>query len=113
MPATSGQACSWSDLFEGLETASGQAEQFRGTREVPISGAWLKVAQVGRQRRQASLDVLAVAIPVDQRVHGEGVAQIVNVGTHRRLGSDTSGVGELPKRNQDVGVKEAGTDDRN
>lgn len=90
-------SCSWSDLLEDLEMASCQTEQLWGAREVPIGGAWLTVAQVGRERRQARLDVLAVAIPVDQRMNGEGVAQIVNVGVDRRLGSDASGVGELPK----------------
>src|SRR6266851_1924562 len=112
MPATSGRACSWSDLLEGLDSASCEAEQLRGAREVPVGGAWLHVAQVGRQRRQAGLNVFAVVIPVDQRVNGEGVAQIVNMGADRRLSSDASGGSELPKRDQDVGVEEAGADER-
>src|SRR6266852_6591086 len=70
------------------------------------------MAQVGRQRGQARLDVLAVVVPVDQRVNGEGVAQIVDVRADRRLSSDASGVSELPKRDQDIRVKEAGADDR-
>src|SRR6266566_9043303 len=112
MPATAGPGCSWSDLLEGLETASCQAEQLRGGREVPVGGAWLHVAKVGRQRRQAGLDVFAVAIPVDQRVNSERVAQIVNVRADRRLSSDASGLGELPKRDQNIRVEEAGADDR-
>src|SRR5712692_5836931 len=112
MPATLGRACSWSDLLESRETASGQTEQLRGAREVPVGGAWLTVTQVSRQRRQARLDVLTVAVPIDQGVNGEGVAQIVNVGIDRRLSSDAGGVDELPKRDQDVGVEEAGADDR-
>src|SRR5258708_4096961 len=111
MPATSGRACSWSDLLEGLESASCQAEQLRGAREVPVGGAWLHVAQVGRQRRQAGLNVFGVAIPVDQHVNRERVAQIVNVRADRRLSSDARGVDELPKRDQNVGVEEAGADD--
>src|SRR6266566_1176393 len=112
MPATSGPGCSWSDLLEGLETASCQAEQLRGGREVPVGGAWLHVAKVGRQRREAGLNVFAVAIPVDQRVNGERVAQIVNVRADRRLSSNTGGVDELPKGDQDVGVQEAGANER-
>src|SRR5207253_9103063 len=99
-------ACSWSDLLEGLETASGQTQQLRGAREIPVSGAWLHMAQVGRQRGQTGLNILAVAVPVDQRVHRERVAQIVNVSADRRLSPDASGVGELPKRDQNIRVEE-------
>src|SRR5258708_994415 len=112
MPATSGPASSWSDLLESLKTTSCQAEQLRGAREVPVGGAWLNVAQVGRQRRQARLNVFAVAIPVDEGVHRERVAQIVDVRNDGRLRSDASGGGELPKRDQDVLIEEAGADDR-
>ena len=72
----------------------------------------LTVTQASGQRRQTRLDVLTVAVPVDQGMNGEGVAQIVNVGTNRRLSSDAGGVDELPKRNQNIRVEEAGADDR-
>src|ERR1700730_12660373 len=112
MPATSGRACSWSGLLEGLETANCQAEQLWGDREIPVGGTWLHVAQVGRQRRQAGLNAFAVAIPVEQRVHRERVAQIVNVSADRRLSPDASYVSELPKRDQNIRVQEASADDR-
>src|SRR6266487_2896590 len=112
MPATWGPAYSWSDLLECLETASCQGEQLWGAREVPVGGPRLHVTQVGRQRRQAGLNVFAVAIPVDQRVNSERVAQIVNVRADRRLSSDASGLGELQKRDQNIRVEEAGADDR-
>ncbi len=61
---------------EGGELAGSESEQLGGGGQIPVGGSRVAVTEIGRQRRETGLDVLAVAIPADQRVHGERVAQI-------------------------------------
>jgi hypothetical protein len=54
------------------------------------------VTEPGRQQRQAHLNVLAVAVPVDHRGHREGVPQVMQPGWPAAgLGGQTGGGDDL------------------
>jgi hypothetical protein len=50
--------------------------EFRAGREIPIGVAHIGVAEVGGEHRELLFDVLAVAIPVEQRLDREAMTII-------------------------------------
>jgi len=49
------------------------AEQLRRGAQIDLGGADAHMSQVGSERRQAGIDVLAVAVPGEQAIDGKGV----------------------------------------
>ena len=90
----------------GVLAGGGQREQFRGGRQIPVGGGWFAVPEVGRQRRDLGLHVLAGAIPAEQGADREGVAQVVQPGPVGRIGSDAGVVDEPPERLADHGIEQ-------
>ena len=41
----------------------------------------MRMAKIGREFRQASLDIDAIAIPAEERVHGHSMAEIMQAWT--------------------------------
>src|SRR4029450_6592862 len=60
-----------------LEPIRGQGEQNWCRGEIPIGCGGIDVAEIGRQPRQARLDIDSGTVPVMQGLEGEGVAQVV------------------------------------
>ena len=76
--------------------AGGGAGQQLGDRgQVPVGRARFAVAEVGRQRRDLGLHVLTGPVPAQQGPDGEGVAEVVQPGPPRRVGSDAAGVDDV------------------
>ena len=71
-------------LAAGVEPVDGLGEQLRRGLEIPVGVRRGDVAQIGGQQRQPGGDVAAVAIPVQQGVHREGVPQIMRAGPATR-----------------------------
>src|SRR3989442_5220154 len=59
------------------DTAARELQQLRYGRDVPVGVLHLDVAEVGRELRQLPLDVRPAAVPVEEGLGGEPVAQIV------------------------------------
>jgi hypothetical protein len=59
------------------EALAGRAQEFGRHLEVTLGRSEIEVAKVSGELRQQSLDVMALAIPCDDTVHGRGVAQIM------------------------------------
>ncbi len=64
----------------GLEADGCEGKQLGGRRQVPVGVGRVDVAEVGRQRREAGLDVDAVPVPADQGRYGEAVPEVVRPG---------------------------------
>ena len=62
-----------------LESLLGQAHEFRAGAEVPVGVANFGMAQIGRQHRQPSLDVLSVPIPLPEGLQCKSMPKIVQV----------------------------------
>lgn len=60
-----------------IETLRGFREQVGSHGQVGLSPRNVDVTQIGRQQRKAGLDIGSLAIPGDESVDGEGMAQIV------------------------------------
>src|SRR5215203_3600043 len=60
-----------------LKAFRGEAEQLRGRRQVPIRGGGVDVSEVGGQQWKLGGDIVAVAIPAQERVDREGVTQVM------------------------------------
>ena len=72
-----GESRSWPGAL-GVEPGGSQREQLRRGREVPVGGYQVLVPEDSGQARQAGLHIVAVAVPLDQRSHGEAVAVMRN-----------------------------------
>jgi hypothetical protein len=51
-------------------------QQLRGGAEIPVGVGDMHMSEIGGELRQVSLDIHTAAIPSEQRVGGEPVAQI-------------------------------------
>ncbi len=83
--------------------SAASSEQLGRGLQVPISGAGIDVAEIGRQCRHARCDVPAVAIPTQAGGDAEGVAEVVNPGPAWCRGADAAlveqaGEGGLERR---------------
>jgi hypothetical protein len=58
----------------GLESAASLFEEFGDHREIALGTRDACVSEVGRQMRQAPLDVDPFAVPRQEPMHGKGVA---------------------------------------
>ena len=70
----------WWASLPCVEAVRGVGEQFGHCVQIPVGGGGIDMTEPGRQQWQARLNVLAVAVPVDHRGHGEGVPQIMEPG---------------------------------
>ena len=89
-----------------LAAGSGQGEQFRGRRQVPVGAGRLAVTQIGRQRRDLRLDVFPGAIPAQQGPDGKGVSELVDSWPVRSVEADAGG-STRPERRADDSVDQA------
>ena len=62
-------------------------EQLRRRRQIPIGVGDVAVTKIGRQLWQVPFDIDAVAIPAQQRRHGQTMAKIVQAGTAGIVGA--------------------------
>ena len=58
----------------GLESPAGLFEEFRNHREIALGTRDPRVSEVGRQMRQAPLDVGPFAVPRQEPMHGKGMS---------------------------------------
>ena len=66
-----------------VKAIRGVGEQFGHCVQVPVRRGGIDMTEPGRQQRQAHLDVVAVAVPVEHRGHGIGVPQVMQPGWPR------------------------------
>ena len=64
----------------GVETLADLFQQLWRELEIDLSGAQVHMAHVGGQRGEASVELLAVAVPVQEPMHREGVAEVMEPG---------------------------------
>ena len=67
------------------EALVGLFEQFGGCLQVDLGGGDVDVAEVGSERGQLRIDILALAIPGEQPGAGEAVTQLVQPGSGAAL----------------------------
>ena len=60
-----------------LQPLADQLEQLRDRLQVPVGAGRVDVPEEGGQQRHPPVDVLAGAIPVEQRAHGKGMAEVM------------------------------------
>ncbi len=56
----------------------GQSHQLRMNGQIPVGIGDMRMAKKRRQHRQAPFDIFMGAIPLNQRVDGKSMAEIVN-----------------------------------
>ena len=80
-------SCSASGIPEArCEALTGQVHQLCRGGEVDLGAEDIVMAHVGRQPRQARVDVHTLAVPIGQAMNGEGVAQVIGRGPIRPRG---------------------------
>ena len=70
---------SWPHLPKDVfgKAFAGLVQQLRSHREVELGAGDVNVAQIGRQQRQQSLDILTFSVPRSQPMDRRGVPQIM------------------------------------
>jgi len=68
----------WRHLPSPIETPRRFFHQLGAGREIPVSIAHAGVAEVSGEHWELLLDVLAFAIPVEQRPDGEAMTEVVH-----------------------------------
>ena len=60
-----------------LQPFDGPLHQFGAVRQIPLGVTDMSMAQVSGEHREPALDILPGAVPLDHRLDGETVAEVV------------------------------------